>query len=223
MLARYLSGEGFRVSLAENGDVMKDVLAKEAIDLILLDLILPREDGLVLARDIRRDYPHIGIVMLTGRSDMVDRVVGLEVGADDYVAKPFHLREVLARIRSVLRRVQQARAVRDHEKAERPIIRFEGWQFDLQRRQLTTPTGQNVALTTGEFELLQILISHSGRVLHRDRLMNLTRGRAHDALDRTIDAQVARLRKKIEIDPRHPIFIKSVRNVGYVFTGDIEP
>jgi two-component system phosphate regulon response regulator OmpR len=227
MLTRYLTDEGFRVSAAANGAAMRECLTREKIDLVLLDLVLPGEDGLQLAREVRAQ-PSIGqagIIMLTGRSDMVDMVVGLEVGADDYIAKPFHLREVLARIRSVLRRTQPTTPL---EPGLRPqpgigeIIRFDGWRLDLGRRELKAPDGSEIALTTGEFELLATFARHPGRVLNRDQLMDLTRGRHWEAIDRSIDAQVARLRRKIEPDPKHPMLVKSVGGVGYVFTGQIQ-
>ncbi|WP_262265747.1 response regulator [Microvirga yunnanensis] len=226
MLTRYLTDEGFQVSSAENGAAMGECLARTHIDLVLLDLVLPGEDGLQLARAIRTrpGSGPIGIIMLTGRSDMVDMVVGLEVGADDYIAKPFHLREVLARIKSVLRRL---RPTAPAELLSRPqadnddVIRFEGWQLDLGRRELKAPDGSEIGLTTGEFDLLVTLATHPGRVLNRDQLMDLTRGRQWEAVDRSIDAQVARLRRKIEPDPKHPTLVKSVRGVGYVFTARI--
>ncbi|RDI55097.1 response regulator [Microvirga subterranea] len=224
MLSGYLSEEGFRVSVAGSGAAMRERLANERIDLILLDLLLPGEDGLELAREIR-SQSNIGIIMVTGRADIVDAVVGLEVGADDYIAKPFHLREVLARIKSVLRRLQPAHP---GEAATAPhpgtgeTIRFDGWSLDLGRRELKDPSGAPVPLTTGEFDLLVTFARHPGRVLNRDMLMDLTRGRQWEVFDRAIDAQVARLRRKIEPEPRSPTLIKSVRGVGYLFTGSIE-
>jgi two-component system phosphate regulon response regulator OmpR len=221
MLSRYFEGEGFRVSTASDGVAMRQCMASKAVDLVLLDLVLPGEDGLQLAREIRAGArPDIGIIMITGRSDVVDTVVGLEVGADDYVAKPFQLREVLARVKSVLRRTRPATTtVRPGAApAQEEIIRFDRWQLDVPRRQLTSPGGSDVPLTTGEFDLLLALARNPGRVLDRDRLMDLTRGRDWEAFDRSIDAQIARLRKKVERDPRHPVLIKSVRGVGYVLT-----
>jgi two-component system phosphate regulon response regulator OmpR len=221
MLSRYLEEEGFRVSLAESGTAMRDRMASSAPDLVLLDLVLPGEDGITLARELR-SRSDVGIIMLTGRGDIVDRVVGLEVGADDYIPKPFHLREVLARVKTVLRRTQPAaRPSADPERKEAAFT-FDGWRLDLDRRQLTAPDGADVPLTTGEFNLLCILARHAGRVLDRDQLMDLTRGREWDAFDRTIDAQVARLRKKIEADPKNPTIIKSVRGVGYVLAAKVD-
>ena len=158
--------------------------------------------------------------MLTGRDDVLDRIVGLEVGADDYIAKPFHLREVLARVKSVLRR--RGALLADGALLGGEVIRFEGWRLDVVRRQLVSPKGEDVALTSGEFDLLAALARHPGRVLGREALMDLTRGRSGETFDRSIDAQVARLRKKIEADPKSPTLVKSIRNVGYVFTGKVD-
>lgn len=217
MLARYFQ-EGYRVSLAGDGLEMRKCLDKESIDIILLDLVLPGEDGLALARGIRArsDVP---LIMLTGRNDVVDRVVGLEVGADDYIAKPFHLREVLARVRGVLRRRQPQLSQSDQETSSAEVYCFEGLRLDIGRRQLVADDdGREVPLTTGEFDMLSVLVRHASRVLQRELLMNLTRGRNLEAFDRTIDAQIARLRRKIERDPTRPALIKSVRGVGYVFS-----
>ncbi|AFL52497.1 two-component system OmpR family response regulator [Sinorhizobium fredii] len=217
MLSRYFEEEGYRVSLAGDGDEMRACLDKQPIDIILLDLVLPGEDGLTLARGIRArsDVP---LIMLTGRNDVVDRVVGLEVGADDYIAKPFHLREVLARIRGVLRRRQLQLSQSDRDAPSAEVYYFEGLRLDIDRRQLVSDDGREVPLTTGEFDMLYVLVKHAGRVLQRELLMDLTRGRNLEAFDRTIDAQIARLRRKIERDPSRPALIKSVRGVGYVFS-----
>jgi len=209
--------------VAADGPTMRAQLT-DSVDVILLDVVMPGEDGLTLAREIRANSD-VGIIMLTGRDDVLDRIVGLEVGADDYIAKPFHLREVMARVKSVLRR----RAPRP-DQFPRPaapgggddVISFDGWRLDAGRRQLLSPKGEDVALTTGEFDLLSALAKYPGRVFGREALMDLTRGRSWEAFDRTIDAQVARLRKKIEIDPKNPTLIKSVRGVGYVFTGKVD-
>ncbi len=218
MLARYFEEEGYRVTAVVDGKAMREALARGAADLVLLDLMLgPGESGLDLARDLR-SRSDIPIIMLTGRDDVVDRIVGLEVGADDYIAKPFHLREVLARIKTVLRRRGKVDRPSDSASAEQ-LIRFDGWQLDLDRRRLSRPDGSEVVLTTGEFEILAVMARHPGRVFSRDMLMDLTRGRQLEAFDRTIDAQIARLRKKVETDARNPLLVKSVRGVGYVFTG----
>ncbi len=217
MLIRYFEDEGYRVTAVGDGQAMRDCLKKTPVDIILLDLVLPGgEDGLGLAREIR-SRSDVPIIMLTGRDDVVDRIVGLEVGADDYIAKPFHLREVLARLRTVLRRRQPAAA----PEAEQSIFHFDGWHLDLARRQLLTGQGAEILLTTGEFDILVALAKHPGRVFSRETLMGLTRGRNLEAFDRTIDAQIARLRKKVERDPKKPELIKSVRGIGYVFTGKL--
>ena len=219
MLVRYFEEEGYRVTAVTDGPAMRESLRANAIDIILLDVVLPGgEDGLALARDVRA-RSNVPIIMLTGRDDVVDRIVGLELGADDYVAKPFHLREVLARVRTVLRRRQSVAAPgKDGE-----IFHFEGLCLDVNRRQLKTSEGVEIALTTGEFDIFAVMARHPGRVFSREMLMDLTRGRTFEAFDRTIDAQVARLRKKIEPDPKAPALIKSVRGVGYVFTGKAAP
>ncbi|MGA8584381.1 MAG: response regulator [Roseiarcus sp.] len=222
MLTRYFQQEGFRVSAVSDGVAMRMQLKASPVDVILLDVVMPGEDGLTLAREIRA-LSDVGIIMLTGRDEVLDRVVGLEVGADDYVAKPFHLREVLARVRSLLRRRRPAPypPVRAPESGE-GLIRFDGWLLDIARRRLVAPGGEDVALTSGEFDLLAALAKHPGRVFSREALMDHTRGRGLKAFDRTIDAQIARLRKKIERDPKSPSLVKSVRAVGYVFTGRID-
>lgn len=219
MLTRYFEDEGYAVSAASGGVEMRARLRRENFDIILLDLVLPGgEDGLDLAREIRTQSD-IPIMMLTGRDDVVDRIVGIEVGADDYIAKPFHLREVHARLKAILRRRQPV--TKSPESSLDEIIRFEGWQLDIGKRQLLAMGGSEVELTTGEFDMLVVFVRHAGRVLGRELLMDLTRGRNLEAYDRTIDAQIARLRKKIEIDPKRPQLIKSIRGVGYVFTGKV--
>ena len=224
LLQRYLTDEGFRVSVAEDGETMRRRIAESAVDLVFLDLVLPGDDGLTLARHLRAtsDVP---IIMLTGKGKMVDRVIGLEMGADDYIAKPFHLREVLARVRTVLRRsagrsTRPAESVVDAGGGDR--LRFEGWELDLGRRELVAPDGRQVSLTTAEFDLLAAFARHATRVLDRDRLMDLARNRDWTPYDRSIDTRVARLRKKIEIDPKNPRLIKTVRGIGYVFTPTVE-
>ncbi|NOV21037.1 response regulator [Ensifer adhaerens] len=216
MLHRYLQDQGFRVSVAGDGRAMRDCLTRGGIDIVLLDVVLPDADGFALARDLR-SRSDIPFIMLTGRNDVVDRVVGLELGADDYIAKPFHLRELLARIRVALRRRRPV--TEGHVEArESEVFCFEGWQLDVARRELWSRAGEEIRLTTGEFDMLCVFVKHPGRVMAREMLMDLTRGRNLEAFDRTIDAQVARLRRKIEADPANPSLIKSVRGVGYLFS-----
>ena len=224
MLRRYLKDEGFEISEAEDGPTMRSALAGKPADLVLLDLVLPGEDGFTLAHYIRQ-RSSTPIIMLTGKGDVIDRVAGLESGADDYIAKPFHLREVLARIRTVLRRAQATSssltiATSLHEN-ENQTLCFNGWTLDTAKRELADSSGQPVALTTGEFELLRAFARNPNRVLERDMLMDLVKGREWAAYDRSIDAQVVRLRRKIERDPSNPKLIKTVRGAGYLFAGTV--
>jgi two-component system, OmpR family, response regulator len=215
----YLTGEGFRVSTAHDGAGMHRVLSQSPADLVILDLMLPGADGLTLARSLR-SQSGIGIIILTGRGETVDRIIGLEMGADDYLPKPFHLRELLARVKSVLRRVQSRtnpglQPVRSH-------ARFAGWHLDLSSRELVSPAGHEVRLTTGEYDLLAAFVNHANQVLSRDRLLDLARSREAGPFDRTIDVQVGRLRRKLEDDPQNPSLIKTVRGSGYIFTPAVE-
>jgi len=226
MLSRYLSGEGFRVSEAADGGAMRAALESDEVDLVLLDLAMPGEDGLSLARHIRQ-RSDIPVIMLTGKGDLIDRVVGLEAGADDYIAKPFHLREVLARIRTVMRRAppqRQSASSRESPAAanDAETLIFQGWRFDVVRRELRNTAGDLVPLTAGEFDLLHVLASNPNRVLNRDYLMNLVKGREWAAFDRAIDTQVARLRRKVEPDPQNPQLIKTVRGAGYIFAASVK-
>jgi DNA-binding response OmpR family regulator len=216
MVGDYLRLHGFQVSLCDGGAALRKVLGSAQLDLVVLDLNMPEEDGLSVMRHIKQHAAGLPVIMRTATASPIDRIVGLEIGADDYIPKPFHLREVLARLRTVLRRRQPAAAARA-EAGE--AIHFDGWRLDLGRRQLITAEGTEIILTTGEFDMLAALARHPGRVLSRDLLMDLTHGRSLEAFDRTVDAQIARLRKKIEPDPKQPTLIKSVRGIGYVFTG----
>lgn len=224
MLRRYLQDEGFQVSEAENGTAMRVALESKPADLVLLDLVLPGEDGFTLAHYIRQ-RSSTPIIMLTGKGDVIDKVAGLEAGADDYIPKPFHLREVLARIRTVLRRAQIApshiEASKQSGSPTGKTLKFDGWELDVTKRELSRPDGTAVSLTTGEFELLRTFAQNPNRVLNRDMLMDLIKGREWSAYDRSIDAQVVRLRKKIELDPSKPKLIKTVRGAGYLFTADV--
>lgn len=213
MLRRCLEDEGYRVSESGDGANIEAAL-RGGVDLVTLDLNLGQADGLSVARQIRQgsDVP---IIMITGKGDMIDRIVGLELGADDYIAKPFHLREVLARIRSVLRR---SAAPAGSAVASGEVIRFDGFTLDPARRSLTGPAGTDIPLTTGEFDLLMVFCQQAHAVLDRDRIMDLLKGHDWAPNDRSIDNQVARLRKLIETDTRNPQLIKTVRGAGYCFT-----
>jgi two-component system phosphate regulon response regulator OmpR len=220
MLTHYFEAEGFSVELLTTGAQLRSKLDHLSCDLVLLDLGLPDADGLVLAREIRA-RSEVGLIILTGRGDEVDRIVGLEIGADDYIVKPFNLREVLARVKSVLRRLQPAGTGGMFRAGQSRFFRFERWSFDLDLRRLTRPNGVEAQLSTGEFDILSIFVVNAGRVLTREFLMEQTRGRAWEAYDRTIDAQVSRLRRKLEVDPAEPQMLKSVRGVGYVFAAKV--
>lgn len=216
LVSSFLSRHGYRVSTARDGAAMMRVLDEARIDLIVLDLMLPGEDGLSLCRRLRatRRTP---IVMLTAMGEETDRIVGLEMGADDYLAKPFSPRELLARIKAVLRRAGPGGT---EEPAGR-VLEFEGWRLDRARRELRAPDGVLVQLSAGEYELLVAFAEHPRRVLSRDRLLDLARGRVAAPFDRSIDVQVSRLRRKIEADPKDPVMIKTVRSGGYVFTPEV--
>jgi DNA-binding response OmpR family regulator len=224
LLRAGLEPEGYTVLEAENGAALMSQLDAHPVDLITLDVRLSGEDGFTLARAVRAKL-NVPIVMISGKGDMIDRVVGLELGADDYIAKPFHMREVLARIRAVLRRYAPAagnEAVAHASLAEKgDHYTFDGWTLDLGRRSLTTPEGAACELTTAEFNLLVVLLDRPGRVLSRDDLMDLLKGHDWTPLDRSIDGLVARLRKKIERG-ECPQLVKTVRGVGYVFAGQVQ-
>ena len=224
LVARYLGSHGFRASEVHSGPALMALMAADPAALVLLDLGLPGEDGFAVARMLRQRW-HCGMVIVSGRGDAVDKVVGLEIGADDYVTKPFDLRELVARIKAVLRRLQPANgAVLDAAPpapappdTARSCMGFEGWVLDPGARLLCNPEGVEVALTHGEFELLLALLQHPGRVLSRDHLLMRMRGREAGPLERTIDVLVGRLRRKLESDPEKPQMIKAVRSAGYVF------
>ncbi len=240
LLGNYLRGQGFRVSETHKGAALMALMAEDTPDLVLLDLGLPGEDGFAIARRLREHW-QCGLVIVTGRGDAVDKIVGLEIGADDYVTKPFDLRELLARIKAVLRRTlghapvaaratmapvgtggtlpAAAAAAGVAPPAER--CRFAGWVLDLGARRLHGPDGAEVALTNGEFELLAVFAAHPGRVLSRDFVLENTRGREAGPFDRTVDVQIGRLRRKIETDPQEPQILKSVRGAGYILVAPV--
>jgi two-component system OmpR family response regulator len=214
----YLTTEGFQVSVANDSAGLREEIAREPVDLVILDLMLGGEDGLQLARELRGGSD-VGIIILTGRAETVDRIIGLEMGADDYLPKPFHLRELLARVRSVLRRAASRAA--ESASGEETRAHFAEWTLDLARRALTSPAGEEMPLTTGEFELLAAFVHHPNHVLSRDRLLDLSRHRAAGPFDRTIDVQVGRLRRKLGDDAKNPALIKTVRGGGYMFTPNV--
>ncbi|OGA48904.1 MAG: two-component system response regulator OmpR [Betaproteobacteria bacterium RIFCSPLOWO2_12_FULL_62_13] len=218
LLHRYLTEQGFSVRAVADATEMNRQLARERYDLMVLDLMLPGEDGLSICRRLRGGDENMPIIMLTAKGDEVDRIVGLEVGADDYLPKPFNPRELVARIQAVLRR-RPAPQPPGAPSAETQIIDFGAFRFNLGTRSLTR-NGEEVALTTGEFALLKVFVQHPQTPLSRDKLMELARGREFGAFDRAIDVQVSRLRKLIEPDPAKPAFIQTVWGFGYVFIPD---
>jgi len=216
VLVEYFAAHGYAAIGAESADAAKAIVAREPIDLALVDINMPGEDGLSLARHLRERYATVAIVMLTAASAVVDRIVGLEMGADDYVAKPFDPRELAARVKSVLRRTSSAG--RADIGAER--VRVGRCVLDLAAHRLTDESGNEVAMSPLEFDLLKALAEHPNRPLSRERILNLNRQRDWDPFDRSVDLRVMRLRKKIEPDPLHPRFIRTVRNEGYIFVPD---
>jgi len=212
----YLSGHGYACSQAGDGKAMRAAIAEGAPNLVLLDLRLPGEDGLSLARWLR-DNHDVAIIMVTAAGEVVDRVVGLEVGADDYLAKPFDLRELLARVKSVLRRGAPKGEKRSDGKAATKRVAIGACQLDLDTHQLIGREGEEIPLTGMEFDLLRVFAEHPNRVLSRDQLLTLTRNREWEPFDRSIDIRIARLRRKIEADPEKPRTIKTVRGAGYIF------
>ena len=218
LLKRYLTEQGYSVAVAADAEAMNRSRARERYDLLVLDLMLPGEDGLAICRRLRGGNDTTPIIMLTAKGDEIDRIVGLEMGADDYLPKPFNPRELLARIQAVLRR-QAPLPVPGAPTATANIVEFGGYSLDLSLRRLSKD-GADVTLTTGEFALLKILVSHPREPLSREKLMELARGREHEPFDRSIDIQVSRLRKLIEPDSAHPRYIQTVWGFGYVFVPD---
>ncbi len=212
LLAEYLGAHGYEVALAASGVAMRAELERAAPAVVLLDIGLPGEDGLTLARYLR-DRHQVGIIMVTGAGDVVDRVAGLEVGADDYIAKPFDPRELRARLKSVLRRIDLK-----FEKKSVPMRIGVGRCFlDLKARTLSDAKGREIPITSMEFDLLKALIEHPNQVLSRDQLLTMTRNREWEPFDRSIDIRITRLRRKVEADPAHPRAIRTVRGAGYMF------
>lgn len=219
LLREYLQKQGYRVSAAADGKALRSALDSSRPDLIVLDLMLPGEDGLQLCRDLRA-RSNVPVIMLTARGEETDRIVGLEMGADDYLAKPFNPRELLARIKSVLRRTRSLPGNLEPEAAK--AFRFGGWALDVATRNLTAPDGVVVPLSGAEFKLLRIFLAHPNRVLTRDQLIELARPRDAGPFDRAIDVQVSRLRQRLREDAREPRMIKTVRGEGYVLAASVE-
>ena len=223
LLSEYLGQHNFRVSMARDGIEMFRVLKKVKIDLVVLDIMLPGEDGLTLCRRLREES-NVLIVMLSAVADETDRVVGLEVGADDYLAKPFSPRELLARIKALIRRTSgvEADKRRSQRLAELPLIHFNEWKLDQNKRHLIAPDKVMVPLTSSEYELLIAFLENPNRVLTRDQLLDITKGEETQPFDRTIDVQVGRLRKKIENDPKNPKMLLTVRGGGYQLNAEVK-
>jgi two-component system, OmpR family, response regulator len=218
LLSRFLTRYAYRVSIAQDGKTMMQVLETARINLIVLDLMLPGDDGLTLCRQLRAKST-VPIIMLTAMGEETDRIIGLEIGADDYLAKAANPRELLARIRAVLRRAGAPEA--ELVTAKSRVLEFGGWCLDLAQRQLFSPARAFVPLRASEFDLLLALVERPQRVLNRDQLLDLTRGREANGLDRSVDVLISRLRRKIEVDPKEPAFIKTVRSGGYVFSATV--
>lgn len=219
-LGKFLRGHGLGVHEAGRAGEVAGLLQRHQVDLVVLDVMMPGDDGLTLCRRLRQDSS-IPIILLTALSGDSDRIVGLELGADDYVTKPFNPRELLARIRALIRRVGMASSPRRQRPAV-PAYRFSGWQLDINRRSLTSPEGNLVVLTSGEFDLLAVFVEHPQRTLSREALLACLHGGAIHQFDRSIDVHISRLRRKIEPDPATPTLIKTIRNEGYFFTPSVE-
>jgi len=218
LVGRYLEQQGYRVSAAENGSALRRLLERGAPDLIVLDIMMPGDDGLTLCREIRAQG-ETPIIFLTARAEETDRVIGLELGADDYLTKPFSSRELLARIKAVLRRARPSAPQRAQRR--QTTLRFDRWTLDVSRRELQDEEGVGVPLSTAEFRLLKVFVEHPGAVLTRDQLLDLTVGREAEPFDRAIDNQVSRLRKKVESDPRNPTIILTHWGGGYSFIPEV--
>lgn len=220
LLSEFLERNRLAAFQASDGEMMKEILKSQRIDLVVLDLNLPGEDGLSLCRQLRASS-NLPVIMLTAKTDPIDRVIGLETGADDYVCKPFEPLELLSRIRSVLRRTQQS-GVTESKAFEPARIHFSGWILDLTARHLLNPQGVVISLSGAEFRLLKMFLDRPNRILNRDQIMDMMHGRDAGAFDRSIDLQVSRIRQKIEEDQKFPMIIKTVRNEGYILTTTVK-
>ena len=226
VVAACLEDAEFKATITSSGQAALNIISDSNVDLCVVDLGLPDMDGLSLTREIKSRF-NVGIIILSGRGETTERIIGLEVGADDYLGKPFEPRELLARVRSIIRRTQPAAPMTDaHTNGDRHdpdgmTFIFDGWKIDLSSLELTSPNGQQPQLSNSEFNLLQAFIEHPNRILTRDQLLDMVHGDSTPAFDRSIDVQITRLRKKIENDPKAPKMIKTVRNRGYMFTAKV--
>ena len=217
LLSRYLERGGYEVKSAQNGDVMHQLLQDQTFDLILLDIMLPDKDGLTLAQEVRK-LSEIPIIFLTAKADISDKVSGLEIGADDYITKPFEEEELIARIHSVLRRSKLAKPV----KSKKTQAFFSGWKLNLIDQTLISPDGQPVEITNSEYQMLAVLVSEPDAVISRDKILNIISGREWTPMDRSADMAISKLRKKLEDNPKKPSLIRTVRNKGYQLTTTVE-
>jgi DNA-binding response OmpR family regulator len=218
IIERCLVDAGYQVWTSEVGGTALNTIREQNIDLAIVDLVLPDTDGLALTRSLK-EHSSIGVIIVSGRGETTEKIIGLEIGADDYLAKPFEPRELLARVRSVLRRL--IRQTSTSSPAETTAFTFEGWNLDISARTLTSPKGQPIELSSGEFNLLKAFVEHPNRVLTRDQLLDFTHANDTPAFDRSVDVRVGRVRKKIEADPQNPKFIKTIRNSGYMFAANV--
>lgn len=226
LLSRFLAQHNYKISVAANGDEMSQRMNEESIDLVILDVMMPGKDGLTLCRELRV-HSNIPVIMLTAMGEEVDKIIGLEMGADDYLAKPFNPRELLARIKAVFRRFYAIPSGIIEQNIELPqsqdnsVYRFDRWRFDVELRELTDEEFVSVSLTSAEFSLLKIFVEHPRRVLSRELLLDLAKGRESDVYDRSIDTIISRLRKKLEIDHKHPELIKTIWGGGYQLVSEV--
>lgn len=218
LLQKFLEQHGYSVAVATDGPSLWQAFEKRTPDLVILDVMLPGESGLVLCQQLRAQHA-VAVIMLTAMGELSDRVVGLELGADDYLTKPFDARELLARVRAVLRRVGDG--AREPTDASRSILEFANWHLDVTRRELRSPDKVMIPLSTGEFELLLVFAEHPRRVLSRQQLLDMARGESYDAFDRSVDVQVSRLRRKLEADLHSEPMIRTIRNGGYLFSPSV--
>lgn len=218
LLSEFLTQHGYVVHMAKDGKAMAQQLVQHSVDMVILDIMMPGEDGISLCRRLRAEST-MPILMLTAITEDVERILALEIGADDYLSKPFNPRELLARIKAILRRTENVPSSNDQPKQN--VFHFDGWQLDESKRQLLSPDHVEITISTGEYSLLQVFLQHPQEVLSRDRLLTLTKNRTAEPYDRSIDIQVSRLRQKLEADPKQPEMIKTVRGGGYILAVDV--